>query len=100
MPKSDKPLTIEFIRECVHRVAKSYDLKNVKLFGSYATGKQTPKSDIDLLVEFTQHTVSLFKVFDLQYDLEKLTGRNVDVLHAPIPKGSLLITGTEVPIYG
>ena len=96
-----KPVvTVEFIKECVHKVAKAFDLKKVSLFGSYANGNPTRKSDIDLLVEFREFSVCLFTLIGLQLKLEELTGKKVDVVHAPIPKSSIIRIDSEVPIYG
>ena len=92
-------LEFEKIKESVAQVAKAYDVKKVDLFGSYANGNQTKDSDIDLLVKFNQHSVSLLKIIGLKYDLEKLTGKSVDVIHAPIPKDSFLQIGKVVPLY-
>jgi len=33
-------------------MSSSYGLKNIGLFGSYATGTLTERSDVDLIVEF------------------------------------------------
>lgn len=92
-------LTLEEIKSSVAQVAPLYDVKKVVLFGSYADGKQTKNSDIDLLVEFSEKFVSLFVIIGMQQDLEELTGKNVDVIHAPIPKGSLIKINSEVVVY-
>ena len=92
-------LAIADIRSCVAQVAKSYDIKKVSLFGSFAEGKQTAKSDVDLLVEFHDDSVSLFTLSDIRYELENLFGRKVDLIHAPIPPDSFLIINKEVPLY-
>ena len=94
-------LAIADIQSCVAQVAGFYDVKKVSLFGSYAQGKQTQKSDIDLLVEFKDNSkVTLFTLFDLQDELKELTGKNVDVIALPIPKDSILEIDKEIPIYG
>ena len=92
-------LKIEEIKNIVKKVAKEFDLVKVSLFGSYANGTQTADSDIDLLVEFTTESVSLFKLARLQLKLEELTGKEVDVIHAPIPKESILEIDREVLLY-
>ncbi|MHC1728404.1 MAG: nucleotidyltransferase domain-containing protein [Syntrophobacteraceae bacterium] len=37
------------LREIIHRL-KSLDIQAVYLFGSYASGVPTPRSDVDLLI--------------------------------------------------
>ena len=88
------------IKSSVAEVAKQYDIKKAVLFGSYADGTQTESSDIDLLVEFSESSVSLFKLAGVKLRLEELTGKNVDVIHSPIPDGSLIEIEKEVLVYG
>jgi len=92
-------LKIEDIKNIVKKIAKEFDLVKVTLFGSYANGNATNESDIDLLVEFTTDSVSLFKIIDLKSRLEELTGKEVDVIHAPIPKESIIEIDKEVLLY-
>ena len=44
-------LTIEQIKRAVTTVGKKYGIKNACLFGSYAKGNATEKSDVDLLID-------------------------------------------------
>jgi predicted nucleotidyltransferase len=50
----------------------------IGLFGSHATGHQTPSSDIDFVVAFERPTYDNF--YDLCVFLERLFGRHVDVM--------------------
>ena len=54
--------TEELIRQTVNGLKAAYALQSVSIFGSYAEGRATDKSDLDLLVEFEQPTVSLLKL--------------------------------------
>ena len=54
--------TEERIRSVLFALRADYELKSVSLFGSYANGSATEKSDLDLLVEFEQPAVSLFQL--------------------------------------
>jgi len=95
----DKIITIQDIKDAVNIVAPKYDLKKVILFGSYATGKNTQNSDVDLLVEFNDESiVSLFTISGLQYDLEEITGKNVDVI--PLTAELYFDVVREVLLYG
>lgn len=49
------------------RIQKEYHLRRIGVFGSYARGEQTEKSDIDLIVEFEEGTENLF---DLKQQLK------------------------------
>ena len=76
-------LTIEQITDGVRTASREYPLRKVELFGSYATGKSTPQSDVDLLVEFVQPRVSLLTLNGLKYRMEELLGTPVDIVHGP-----------------
>jgi len=84
MPTEDK------IRNVVHELKDAYELRKVSIFGSYADGRATEKSDLDLLVEFEQPSVSLIMLNSLKYDLEDALGLSVDVIHAPLPADSMI----------
>jgi predicted nucleotidyltransferase len=55
-----------------------YAVRKIALFGSYAKGQQTEKSDIDFLVEFTRPTYD--NLLGLSKALERLFGRKVEIL--------------------
>ena len=81
-------------------VAKTYDVKNLLLFGSYATGKQKMNSDIDFFVDFKDDSkVTLLTISGLKQELEESLGKKVDIVTLPIINSSLIIDRV-VPIYG
>lgn len=57
---------------------RRYSVRKIGLFGSYAIGTQTTKSDVDLLVEFAEPTYDNF--IGLVNALEDLLERRVDIL--------------------
>lgn len=92
-------LTIPQITQAVKTVAEEFNIKRVSLFGSYAEERNTPQSDVDLLVEFFFPVVSLFTLVDIKNRLEELLSVNVDVIHAPLPQNSLISPEKVVEIY-
>ena len=52
-PRLDRTQLIEVLREGVDRLKTSLPLRRVVLFGSYAAGRHTVASDIDLLVIYS-----------------------------------------------
>jgi len=66
------------IREHENFLKQNFYVNNFLLFGSYAKGHQTDKSDIDLLVEFSGN-IDMFKFIDLQEFLSNLFGKKVDL---------------------
>ena len=67
-----------------------YAVRRIALFGSYAKGRQTDKSDIDLLVEFDRPTYDNF--LGLSRALERLFGRKVEIL-TPEGLGGIRVRG-------
>lgn len=92
-------IDLKQIEESVNIVAKEFPIRKVELFGSYACGTNTDKSDIDLLVEFSTSAISLLIISALKFRLEELTGTEVDIIHAPVNEDSLLEIGKVVQIY-
>ncbi len=95
----EKFLTIEDIKQTVAKIAPKYNLTKVSLFGSRATGKNRPDSDIDLIVEFETEAVSLFTLAGLMNDLEEIFGVKVDVIHGPKKDSWMIEIDKEVEIY-
>jgi len=66
-------------REAILRLAESYGIRRVRIFGSIARGEDRPESDIDVLVEFEPGR-SLLDQVGFRQDLEEMLGRRVDVV--------------------
>jgi len=62
------------------RDLKTYKVKRVGLFGSFAGAHQNAKSDIDILVEFDRGGKTFDNYMDLKFYLEKLFHRKVDLV--------------------
>ena len=69
--------SIEHIKNIIEPIAESYQLPAVYLFGSYAKGKATEKSDVDLLVAMP---VDGMKFFELVETLREKLKKKVDLL--------------------
>lgn len=61
------------------------------LFGSFARGEETPRSDVDILVKLDQTKPVGIRFFRMWGDLERLLGRKVDL----VTEGSLLPFAAE-----
>ena len=90
--------TMERICGAVAGLKDVYKLRTVHVFGSYAEGRATPQSDLDLLVEFDSPAVSLIRLNALKYDLEDALNLPVDVIHAPLPANSMIHPGKVVRV--
>lgn len=96
-------LSIPHIKKAVNKIVKmSFEskIKKVFLFGSYARGDETEKSDVDLLIE----TTSGFDLFNLGYLgelLEKELKKKVDIVTLQDLDKRFIdnIKGDEICIY-
>ena len=69
----------EILRKHKKELKEKYKVKSIAIFGSYARGEQTEKSDIDIMVEFYE-TSDYLKFFELEDYLSNLLGIKVDLV--------------------
>jgi predicted nucleotidyltransferase len=67
-------------RDHILEIADRHGAFNVRVFGSVARGEETPKSDIDFLIDYDIDRVSPWFPVGLIHDLQDLLGREVDVV--------------------
>lgn len=84
MRKSELEKIKEELRVNFKYIKKTYHVKTVGIFGSFARGEQTKKSDVDILVDFSG-PIGLFKYMELEFFLSRKLKRKVDL----ISKGGL-----------
>ena len=75
----NKVYTINEIRDIVTPIAKKYRLTHVYLFGSYARGEATEKSDVDLRVG-AENVRGFFAMGGLYADLEEALNKSLDLV--------------------
>jgi predicted nucleotidyltransferase len=68
----------KILKEELPNLAVNYGVKKIGLFGSFAKGKQSAGSDIDIVVEFSRPIG--FRFIELCDYLENKLGKKVDVL--------------------
>lgn len=56
---------------------KTYDPKEIAVFGSYARGEMDSHSDIDILYSLNKK-ISLFDIVQIKLDLEEKLNRKID----------------------
>jgi uncharacterized protein len=62
------------------RTIKSFGVRKVGLFGSFARNEQQPESDVDLLVEFEKGKKNFDNFIHFNFFLEGLLKRRVEVV--------------------
>ncbi len=70
---------VEILKKHEEQIKKKFGVKKIGVFGSTVTGEAYERSDIDILVEFRK-SVDFFEFLDLQYYLEELFNRKVDLV--------------------
>lgn len=66
------------VKESVDEMNLSTKIFKVFLFGSFARGEQTNKSDIDLWL-VTSNDITSFEIGNFRYLIKEKTGRDVDI---------------------
>lgn len=74
-----KIYTIDEIAAAVKPIAEKYGIEKVWLFGSYARGEATEKSDVDLLISY-QKLKGMFALGGIYSDIEDAFNTSVDVV--------------------
>ncbi|MCT2536744.1 nucleotidyltransferase family protein [Aquibacillus koreensis] len=59
---------------------EKYGMKRIALFGTYTREEQTESSDIDLLVEFEENSITFDNYMDLKLHLEDHFKKQVDLV--------------------
>jgi len=92
---------IEEIKLKISPVLLRHRIKKAGIFGSVAKGKDSDKSDIDILVEL-DNNISLIGFISIKYELEDLLGRAVDLVEYKAIKPRLRdqIIAEEIRVYG
>jgi uncharacterized protein len=63
----------------IRRIAAAHGMDHLRIFGSGATGTETPSSDLDLLVDVAADR-DLLDLIEFKLNLEDLLGYKVDVV--------------------
>jgi hypothetical protein len=69
----------QILRQNKSLLQENYQIAQLGIFGSYARGEQTEKSDIDVLIDYEQ-APTLFKLVELRDYLSNAMGMKVDVV--------------------
>ena len=75
----NKDEVLGLLREHKATLAQRFGVAELALFGSFARGRNTDDSDIDILVRFDGPATSK-RFFGVQFYIEDLAGRPVDLV--------------------
>lgn len=95
------PIDIKTIKKKTLPILKENDVGFAAVFGSYAKGQATEKSDIDLMIKFSKPK-SLLDLVHLEGQLSDLLSARVDLVteKALSPYLREEVFNTLVPLYG
>ncbi len=69
------------IRRIIVPILKKNGVVKAGIFGSYARGEATKKSDVDILIKFNARArKSLLDIVELELELEEKVGKKVDLV--------------------
>ncbi|MBU2052754.1 MAG: nucleotidyltransferase domain-containing protein [Nanoarchaeota archaeon] len=71
---------IEQIKKKIVKILKKNNVVRAGIFGSYARGEQKKNSDIDVLIEVRAKKFSLLDLVHLEFELERILKKKVDLL--------------------
>lgn len=78
-------LRLETIKEKIAQnkdyLKQTYGVEEIGIFGSFARGDNTEKSDVDIAIELSHKvSVGLFEFARMKFYLEDMLGRKVDLI--------------------
>lgn len=77
-PPLDQVVTT--LRAHLPELRQRYGIRSLAVFGSYVRGEQKRRSDLDLLVEFDDRSLSLFGFVEIENYLSGILGVKVDLV--------------------
>ncbi|MBM3131282.1 MAG: nucleotidyltransferase family protein [Chloroflexi bacterium] len=90
--KQSKPITLRrtvaLLKKQMPELSKRYRVKSLGVFGSYVRNEQSRRSDLDILVDFTQ-TPNLFEFMDLEEHLARALNVKVDLVPRHALRGEI-----------
>ena len=78
-------MTIQNLKFKILPVLKGQGVLKASIFGSFARGDSTSKSDVDILVELSDD-VSLFDFVGIKLEIEDIIGKKVDLVEYKVIK--------------
>ncbi|NLX04367.1 MAG: nucleotidyltransferase family protein [Phycisphaerae bacterium] len=78
-PAQNRQEVLERLAAARERLA-ALGVLSIGLFGSFATGRQTPESDVDILVEFAPEHHSFDNFMEVSFLLEDILARKVELV--------------------
>ena len=89
MGNKDRTSITEEMRRLFPELREKYGVSKLWLFGSFARDEARVDSDVDVLVEFSQPGMSLFRFVEMEMYMSERLGVRVDLVTRPALKDSM-----------
>ena len=89
LPEQNLDSAIAQLREVLPELRRRYGVVSLGVFGSWTRGHTHPESDLDLLVELEDPSLSLLRFVALKHELSDLLGVPVDLVERDVLKPSI-----------
>lgn len=80
---------LQILRENMSELSSRYKVRSLGIFGSYVRGESDEESDIDLLVELEDESMTLMEFIALENHLSDLLGAKVDLVEKNVLKPAI-----------
>ncbi|WP_319506225.1 nucleotidyltransferase family protein [uncultured Methanolobus sp.] len=71
---------LKVLKEHENVIKERFGVRKIGIFGSFARGEASDKSDVDILVEFNEGEKTFDNFMELKFYLEELFERDVDLV--------------------
>lgn len=91
---------INGIKKTTEQILREHEVKHATIVGSFASGRNHPDSDIDIVIQLKED-ISLLDFARIKIELEEALGRKVDLMEQSAIKPSLksLLFKNEIQIF-
>jgi predicted nucleotidyltransferase len=76
---TDKIYSVDEIKRRFEKIADKYEIEEAYLFGSYARGEATPKSDVDIFIREGK-IQTLLQLCGFRLDVQDALNKEIDVV--------------------
>ncbi|MDY0151917.1 MAG: nucleotidyltransferase family protein [Candidatus Cloacimonas sp.] len=73
-----KDSRLKKVYKAIEPFIEEFGISQIRIFGSYARGEETPQSDIDIIVDIGKQ-IGIYQFIGLKQDIEATLNKNIDL---------------------
>ncbi len=81
MQELKKSVITEYLKQRKKDFTARYSIEKIGLFGSFATNKNTPNSDVDIAYETSTKDLTFHQLSQIEEELKRQFNRNIDLVN-------------------